>query len=169
MVITKAEWSQGTSYFLFPLANWRLTSSWSAMSVASAWWVLSLFFFFFLCFFLALASASSDCGSSFWSSVVGSGGGLGDGDRRRLFFFFFWGGGGVVWVMKMSASSSVSSSRFSTSLRFFAAEGPFRGLLFFFARFILLRGVVVFHRAGNKSAFFPVPGRRFLVFVLRAW
>lgn len=103
------------------------------MSLASASWVLSLFFFFFLCFFLDFASASSDSGTSFLSSVVGSGGRLGDGDWRLLFFFFF---GGVVWVMKIYASSSVSSSTFSTCLWFLAAEGPFRDLLFFLAVFI---------------------------------
>ena len=37
--------------------------------------------------------------------------------------------------MKMSASSSLSSSTFSTR-RFFAAEGPFSGLLFFFSFFL---------------------------------
>ena len=68
-----------------------------------------------------------------YKKVVGSGGGLGYGDRRLLFLFFF---GGVVWVMKISASSSVSSLTFSTCLRFLVAEGPFRGLLFFLAVFI---------------------------------
>ena len=60
--------------------------------------------------------------------------GLGDGDRRLFFLFFFFGG--VVWVMKISASSSVSSSTFRTCLRFLAIEGSLRGLLFFLAVFI---------------------------------
>ena len=123
--------------------------SWSAISVASAWQVLSLFFFFFLCFFFALALASSDCGTSSLSSAVGWGGGLGDGDLRLLFFFFF--GTGLVCVMKMSASSSLSSSTFSTRRRFFAAEGPFSGS----SHWLMMFNLGFFHIGNDPSAGSP--------------
>ena len=99
---------------------------------------LVLILFLLLVFFLGLSLSIL----RLWFVVLVFRGGLwwraGRWRSAPFVLLLFWGGGGVVWVMKMSASSSVSSSRFSTSLRFFAAA-------------------------------FPVPGRRFLVFVLRAW
>ena len=95
---------------------------------------LVLILFLLLVFFLGLSLSVL----RLWFVVLVFRGGLWwrAGRWRSAPFFLLLFLGGVVWVMKMSASSSVSSSRFSTSLRFFAAEGPFRGLLFFFARFI---------------------------------